>query len=251
MTKALQDSLNEVTESLQDCARSYKVASENYYNSRLPHLARIPVPVQRKLLKTGYSFSSLPHDEQRKIWHYIWNKGAYFEVCSQAIFYFESVKPSLTLDDWKLLRQWPKRLDNWAHSDGMSNLFAHLHEEHPQLLYPVFQNWNVSKDSWERRQSIVSLFYYSSMRKHYKTPYTKGIRLVKNLLDDEAYYVQKGVGWTLRELFNVYPEKTSSFLKTHVAAIHPDAWQAATEKLSPSVKKELKQLRKERRRPQK
>lgn len=243
MAGSCSNELKEVTKAMRKLAAGYGEAAGWYYNSTLPHLGRAPVPEQRKRLRTGYSFSELDHAEQAVIWDYIWQNSSHFEVSSQAIMYFESLKLKLTFKDWKFLKEWTPRIDNWAHSDGLSNLYATLHEHHQDKIYPVFQKWNISSHLWERRQSIVGLFYYSSLRKNNVPAYKKVIDLLLPLIEDEEYYVQKGVGWTIRETFNVYPERVYGFLEKNAAKLHPAAWQAATEKLSPEAKNNLKMLR--------
>ena len=89
----------------------------------------------------------------------------------------------------------------------------------------------------------MSLFYYSALRK--KQPsFTKVTKLLLPLIKIEDYYLQKGVGWTFRELYNVYPERAFSLLEKQVRVLSPDAWQAATEKLSKTQKTKLKLIRK-------
>jgi 3-methyladenine DNA glycosylase AlkD len=68
--------------------------------------------------------------------------------------------------------------------------------------------------------------------------------LVEKLLDDEHYFVQKGVGWTLRELSVIYHDVTWQFLIKHHTRISGAAFTAAAEKLSPAKKEKLKDLRK-------
>lgn len=92
---------------------------------------------------------------------------------------------------------------------------------------------------------MVSLYYYARSRKN-PLPYDDAIILIESLLDDSDYYVQKGVGRTLRELYHLYPEQTLAWIRSHVSALHPRAWQAATEKLSREEKEELKKKRRRR-----
>ena len=80
------------------------------------------------------------------------------------------------------------------------------------------------------------MILFSSSRLHYS-------QMSEVLLDDDHYYVQKGVGWALREAWNVYPEETFEFLKKHAHRIATAGWTAATEKLAPRDKKILLKAR--------
>ena len=84
------------------------------------------------------------------------------------------------------------------------------------------------------------------MRKTPYPPLSFCKQQILNLLDDDHFYVQKAVGWALRETYNVYPDKTQALLKTIADKIPPAGWQAATEKLNKKDKNVLTRIRKAR-----
>lgn len=75
--------------------------------------------------------------------------------------------------------------------------------------------------------------------------YAKIHVLITPLLSDEEYYVQKGVGWALREMYNAYPRETLFYFHEHIHEITSIAFTAAMEKMKPAEKDKLKALRKE------
>ena len=89
---------------------------------------------------------------------------------------------------------------------------------------------------------MVGLLFYSRFRKKVP-PFKTVISFVERHIDDDHYYVQKGVGWTIRECWNVYPKETFLYLKKNAHRVPPAGWTAATEKLRPQEKKILTQLR--------
>ena len=90
---------------------------------------------------------------------------------------------------------------------------------------------------------MVSLLYYSRFRKKYPS-FKSMIPLVENHMFHEYYYVQKGVGWTIRELYNIYPKETFKFIKSNAKNISSHAYVAATEKLANEDKEIIRNLRK-------
>ncbi len=213
-----------------------------YMNTRLPILG-LSVPQQRVVAKIGYSFLSLPQKQVDAIWQYIWMHGKEFEVLSQCLLHYSCHKDELGLAEWKFLKNWVKRIDNWAHSDTLSDLFATVHERFPNIVYPQYEKWNRSGRPWEVRQSLVGLFYYAQGRE--KQPsFSKAMRMIRGAFYHGDLYVQKGVGWALRECYNVYPSRTYAFLKERARDLSSTAWQAATEKLTRQEKVDLKHLRK-------
>lgn len=207
-----------------------------YIGLRVPHL--------RETLKKGFSFSGSEKHEVAKVWDFVWQNSDCYEVMALALAWFEHKQQSEILEaHWPHLKKWSSRIDNWAHSDSLSGIYAKILEGSPGLAYPTFQEWSDSKNPWLRRLSIVSLIYYSRARKNV-LPYAKVIALVEAQMDFDHYYVQKGVGWTLRELGNVYPEQTFRYLEKNIRRLSAHAFSAATEKLSKADKDRLKKLRK-------
>ncbi len=197
----------------------------------------------RTVEKTEFSFYEKPFDKIVVTWDKIWKQTNVYEVRSCAAIYLQKNTTSLKLKHWRILKTWAKTLDNWEHSDRLSGVYNELLNNFPNKIYPQLKKWNSSKNPWERRQSLVSLFFYYKPNR-LALPINKILPLVKNLLKDNHLYVQKGVGWCLRETGHVYPKQTWEFLKKHVKNISPVAWQASTEKLSKIKKAELKILRK-------
>jgi 3-methyladenine DNA glycosylase AlkD len=207
-----------------------------YIGLRVPHL--------QQTFKAGFSFSD---KDSSAAWDYIWKNSDCYEVMALALNHFEQFradkKRGALLEAWPRLKQWSSRIDNWAHSDSLSGIYACILEANPKLVYPTLEKWNASRNPWLRRLSIVSLLFYSSQRKK-ALPFAKIIRLVEPLLEDEHYYVQKGVGWTLREAGNLYPEETYAFLEKNIRRLSAAAFSSSTEKLARAKKERLKGLRK-------
>lgn len=212
----------------------------NHYNSPTPTLG-LTVPQSRATLKNGYSFLNLDRISILSVFDHIWNHAVYFEEMSQAIYFYE--KKSLIQQELMTIVSWIERCDNWAHSDGLSSIYARALEENQQLVWPVLKTWNSSANPWKRRQSAVSMLYYSRLRKSWP-PFQQMIEMIEPLLNDGDYYVQKGLGWTFREIYNLFPTETLGFIQTNLKKISPAAWQASTEKLPPDIKTELMKSRK-------
>jgi 3-methyladenine DNA glycosylase AlkD len=210
--------------------------------SKLRYL-NLKIPRVRAAFKKGFSFSTLPPEDQWRIWDHIWKHSDTFEVMLLSSYWVSSRPFDEVIKQRKILLNWVHRVDNWAHSDEMSAHYARLLEHDRKTMLPIFEKWNRSKNPWLRRQSVVGLLYYSRFRKT-KPKVTVLLCLIEALMEDDHYYVQKGVGWALRECWNVYPKETFMYLKKSAHRIAPAGWTAATEKLSASEKKILTELRK-------
>jgi 3-methyladenine DNA glycosylase AlkD len=204
----------------------------------------LSVPSLRVVFKKGFSFKQLPFEQQLKIWDHLWKTSRHYEIMNFALSFvskhLSAFEPAAI---WEIVNSWVAQVDNWAHSDGLSSIYSRLLEKEPELVYTQYLLWNSSLNPWERRQSIVGLLYYSTVRK-VSMPFDKLQNMVNTLISDENYFVQKGVGWTLREMGNVYPVETLAYLNEQITLIRPVAFTAAIEKLDTANKDRLKQLRK-------
>lgn len=218
-----------------------------------PKPARRPSASARKQAPRSPSRAALTHAEstalrrqQRAIlgcWDQVWNESRLFEAKLQPLLYYEDRIMQLDAKlHWPVLKRWVADVDNWEHSDRFSKIFAQLNEDAPEIVLPVLQRWNTSRKPWLRRQSIVSLLCYDHLRESRPSAETI-LAMVNALLEDPDIYVQKGVGWTLRECGRAYPRETARFLRDHIRTLRPVAFSAATEKLSPDEKRQLKELR--------
>ena len=162
------------------------------------------VPLQRKFFKQGFTFSNLDFDAQLKIWDFIWKNTKDYRTEMYCMYFLEKhiKNKAHMLKSWSIIKLWQDKIDRWETSDSISKIYAQLVEYDAALILPTYKKWNTSKNAWHRRQSIVGLLYYSSSRKQY-LPFKTLISLVEPLLSDKAYYVEKGMGWTLREIGNI------------------------------------------------
>ena len=233
---------------LREVSEPSKLLPATYIGSEYKYFEHynICVPKLRALGRQGFSFSEFPVNEQWRIWDYVWLNSTVFDLSLMAM-HFANQRPveDLYAHRKKILR-WIKRIDNWALSDEYSNILAKLYEYDFDEFKEVFKKWNQSPNPWERRASMVGLQYYARFRKKH-VPYKTIINMVHPHLTDPHYYVQKAVGWTLRECWNVYPKKTYEYLLENAHLIPAGGWTAATEKLSKIDKSRLTKLRKKNR----
>jgi 3-methyladenine DNA glycosylase AlkD len=219
-------------------------AAAAYLNTKLKVLG-VPVPLQREVAKNGFTFSDRRIDEQIELWEDVFHKAEYHEIKSQALLFVERNFKKLDKELlWKSMKGWIASTDNWAHSDGLSSYYSKILEAREDLVFPVLKKWNASKNLWERRQSLVSLMYYQRTKQKF-VPVKEMKILIENLLGDKEYYVQKGLGWTLREMRQVYKKETDKFIEGNLGRISPIAFTCSIEHMQTSEKLRLKQRRKQ------
>jgi len=220
---------------------------KTYHDEVLARINTIPaiIPEHRKAFKQGFSFSKDSFQKQLPIWNAIWKNNRSFWVRIHAFFFLEQyvTKKELLPAIWQTSVSWQDEVDDWALCDSLAKLNTKALEALPVDVYSQLYRWNKDKNLWKRRQSVVSLLYFSRTKKVY-LPFEKISALVEPLLADKEYYVQKSVGWALREMHTVYPAEMLPFLQRHIKEISAIAFTIAIEKMSGTGKDKLKQLRK-------
>lgn len=212
--------------------------------SSIEHLG-IPFPALRKRVKKGFSFYDLPADKVLAIWDRLWRTSPYGDVLFAALEYYaplvrRRVPPSV----WPVVRHWHERVDNWCHCDGLSSLYSWLLASDPAAVYPQLEAWSRTDDQWLRRVSLVSLIHYSGKNAVF-VPLDRALPLVTACLQDERGYVQKAVGWVLREMGHAYPDAVTAYIEENITTISSVALSRAIERRSPGVKADLLALRRD------
>jgi 3-methyladenine DNA glycosylase AlkD len=241
-TKEVEDTLNRLSLK-NDKEKTEKL--KKYIGTNL-NVLRLATKAQVDAHKKGFSFYSEEKVNTFLLYHDIYMQSKIFEVKNLAFIFLDKNHKYVPLKiQLKTLPLWVKYIDNWAHSDGLSKFLTRLieNENTKKDMLDIIKKWNASKNLWERRQSLVSLYYYSRTKKqHIDFELTQ--QLVFPLLSDNEYYVQKAVGWTLRESYNVYPKQTYSFIATNIKKITSTAFTTCIEKMTEQEKQTLKLNRK-------
>ena len=168
----------------------------------------------------------------------VWFNSNIYEAKSLAIMWLEKQNIEFIIKNFSKIANWATEIDNWALSDSYCSILAKAFEADHKKLLPTYIKWNKHKNPWLRRISMVGTLYYSRMRKLHPS-FEITISFIKPHLSAPEYYVQKAVGWTLRECYNVYQKQTLQFITTNLSVIDSDAWYAASEKMPLALKQKL------------
>jgi 3-methyladenine DNA glycosylase AlkD len=196
-------------------------------NSQLEFLA-VRVPAIEKVVKRGFSFYQRAASDILTIWDGIWFSSPYFEVMTTAAMYYGQQRGKIDPASWPTLSRWSSRVDNWAHADQLAGIYSFLLAQGSSGVYGQLEEWNASDNQWLKRISLVSLIHYTGKNAVFLPP-EQVLPLVMNCIGDERYYVQKAVGWVLREMGQAHPQAIDAFLQTHLTHLLPIAFTRAIE----------------------
>lgn len=228
-----------------NCDRVKAEKLKKYIGTQL-HVHGLKSPHQTEIYKKGFQFYTDNSIETFNILSQVYHTSPSFEG-KILVFIFLDKKHLLIpkKEQLKILPKYVKAVDNWAISDSLSKFLNKLvlDKETQKEMLTILKEWNTSINPWERRQSLISLFYYSRTSSHHVS-FTLTKKLVMNLISDSDYYVQKAVGWTLREAYNVYPKDTYNLIEEHCDKITSIAFTTCIEKMTDKEKILLKLKRK-------
>lgn len=121
----------------------------------------------------------------------LWNSGSLEEkiIAIKIIEKEGKADPGKTLS---LFRKFSKTIDNWAVCDGLGMQFlSGVRKTETKAIFDLAKKYNLSKDPWQRRLSLVMVEWYTRFKEFHPTIK----QFVRTLEKDDDYYVRKAVVW--------------------------------------------------------
>ncbi|MDE0691228.1 MAG: DNA alkylation repair protein [Gammaproteobacteria bacterium] len=234
---------DEVLEALQAIGRpSFGLHMAKDRRSNMLYVG-IRVPALRHRVREGFSFYALDPVEVLDVWDDLWMHSEWGDVLFAAEEYYRPiVRRRIMPQMWPVMRRWIERVDNWAHADSLSWTYSRLLEADPESVLPVLRRWNASEDLWPKRISIVSLIHYTGKNAVF-LPAEAMLPMLDNCIEDRRYYMQKAVGWVLREMWRAYPDEVNEYVHSVLPRIAPAALTRAMERQPKEERARLRALR--------
>jgi 3-methyladenine DNA glycosylase AlkD len=164
-----------------------------------------------------------------------------YEEASFAIGFVYLQKDKFSAETFERLGDWLENdIVNWAHTDVLSGqALAHFIMTDIVDLESL-KAWTTASSKWKRRAVPVTLVDVLepdiSLNPLFNT--------IEPLMLDEEKFVQKGLGWFLREAWKLQPEKTEDFLLKWKDTCGRTIVQYATEKMDKENKARFKRVKK-------
>lgn len=161
-------------------------------------------------------------------------KSGYNENQSIAFDWAFRIKKQYAKSDFKIFESWLKNyISNWGSCDNFcTHAFGYFLLEFPEFL-PKTKEWAKSENRWFRRASAVIIIYPNRKDKYIENSF----EIADIILEDSDDLVQKGYGWMLKEISNLYPEKAFDYVMKNKFKMSRTALRYAVEKLPKELKK--------------
>ncbi len=205
----------------------------------------------------AYGLDQKTFESQRDKWLELWKKDftlndflllgdklistGKYEEASFAISFMYSNTKELTAETFDKLGSWlEKGIINWAHTDVLSGKVLSYFFIHQIIELESLKEWNESESKWKRRAVPVMLIDVLDM----DVPLKRLFHIIEPLMSDTEKFVQKGLGWFLREAWKVYPEETEDFLLKWKDTCGRIIIQYATEKMDKENRERFRRVKK-------
>ncbi len=99
----------------------------------------------------------------------------------------------------------------WDTVDGLAGwIVADLFKRYPELIVPVTTKWMDSENVWLQRTCILFQLHYKK-----DTDLELLYGFIERLSGSKVFWIQKAIGWILREYSKTDPEEVIRFVKSH------------------------------------
>jgi 3-methyladenine DNA glycosylase AlkD len=178
-----------------------------YMKDHFPFLG-IKSPLRKELEKQFFKETGILKEEFNKDFVVgIWEKDER-EYQYTAITYTGKFIKKLPMDAIQFLERLITTKSWWDSVDSIAPLVGELARKYPELVEETINHWSVDDNYWLRRVAILfQLKYKQQTNEDLLYDY-----MVKNA-DSKEFFIQKAIGWALREYSKTNPESVKAFIE--------------------------------------
>ncbi|WP_138419668.1 DNA alkylation repair protein [Aquibacillus sediminis] len=205
-------SLNTYLEKLMDVYSAYtdeKYAkwSENYLRNQFEFLG-IRTPIRRRLTKQFIKENGLPQKRELKEFILMLWDLPEREYQKAALDILNIAKKDLSSEDTMWLSNLIVKKSWWDTVDVLSpHIMGYLFSKDPELILAFPDQWIEDDNIWLQRSAILYQLYYKD-----KTDEERLFEYILRRKSSDEFFVQKAIGWILREYAKTRPNNVKSFV---------------------------------------
>lgn len=195
--------------------REKAAGMEKYMKNHFPFLG-IKKPLRAELEKEFYARTRLlkePYHQEfaERVWE-LPEREYQYTALGYIAKYSKKFEPAV-LDFLKRLiteKSWWDSVDTLA-----SGPVGTIARNHPEAILPELDQWAISENMWLRRTAILFQLKYKQA-----TDENRLYTYARENADSREFFIQKAIGWALREYSKIDPHSVKSFIEsTQLAAL--------------------------------
>ncbi|HLU56680.1 MAG TPA: DNA alkylation repair protein [Pseudonocardia sp.] len=186
---------------------------QRYMKSAMPFRG-VPKPARERLLKAAVAAHAIADArELEAVVRELWDGARFREERYLALSLTGHRRHQPWLDpSWlPLLRHWIVTGAWWDFTDEIATRrIGPLLRAHPDELRPVVRSWITDPDRWLRRTSVIC-----QLKAGPATDLALLTEAIEANLDDQDFFLRKGIGWALRQHARTDPDWVRRFVAEH------------------------------------
>lgn len=186
---------------------------KKYMKDLFPFLG-IKMPERSKLQQKFYQQSGILKQEfQHEFVLALWEQHER-EYQYAAIDYIKRSLKKLVKDDLPLFEKLITTKSWWDTVDMLAQKpVGTIAAKYPEVISETIEDWAFGEHLWLRRTAILFQLKYKD-----KTNEDLLYRYIKGNADSKEFFIQKAIGWVLREYSKTDPESVKVFIESHTLA---------------------------------
>ena len=200
-----QNALFETIYSLRDEEKAPPMKA--YMKNLFPFLG-IPTPIRKKGCKEFFREAKKSKEIDWNFINRCWEQD-YREFQYIAIDYLVLMKHALIVEDLNAIKRLILSKSWWDTIDGLDKIVGDIALENP-AVNDMLLAWSKNENIWLRR---IAIDHQLSRKEKTNTDLLEQILI--NNLDQSEFFINKAIGWSLREYSKTNPEWVRSFIQNH------------------------------------
>ncbi|WP_160724488.1 DNA alkylation repair protein [Bacillus sp. USDA818B3_A] len=186
---------------------------QKYMKGHFPFLG-IKTPLRRVLEKQFFQETGVLNEPFNKEFvKELWNKDER-EYQYTGLSYIEKSLKKLQKQDLQLMEQLITTKSWWDTVDAIApKPVGKIASAFPEVIEETIEDWSVHPDMWLRRASILFQLKYKE-----KTNEDLLYRYILKNADSKEFFLQKAIGWALREYSKTNPASVKGFIENNKLA---------------------------------
>lgn len=193
------------------------------------HANPTDAPVMRQYMKNKFDFYGIRQPIRRKLWNdfarqhqlarqdnwqqliwLLWNLPQR-EYQYSAIDLLKKCRKQLVEEDIYFLETLAITKSWWDSVDSLNSAaISYYFKQFPHQSIPISQRWIDSKNIWLQRLAIIFQLFHKT-----KTDVSLLFNNILYLVYSKEFFIQKGIGWALREYSKYDAARVCTFIETH------------------------------------
>lgn len=177
-----------------------------YQKSRWEHWG-VPLPSMDAAIKA--TLGDLEQDEALDLCRRLWREPVWdLKIVAGRMLSRKSIAPDAKV--WGFVTERMADLDGWAVADNLASSASRCLTEDPGRL-EIVETWIENRHLWTRRAALVFTLPWAKEKRDPE----RMLGWAARLAEDREWFIQKAVGWWLRELSKRDPGRVRRFLTEH------------------------------------